>query len=146
MKVAISADHAGFRLKETILDRNILPGIRWIDLGTGDETSVDYPDFGTLVARSVSSGEADRGIAVCGTGVGISIAANRHPDIRAAVCTDSTIARLSREHNNANVLCLGARMIGIETALDIVKTFLITEFSGDERHARRIDKLSSKGG
>ena len=139
LKVAIASDHGGYNLKEFIKESFDL---KWIDLGTNDDqTSVDYPEFGKAVADSVASGEADYGIAVCGTGIGVSIACNRNSHIRAALCTDTTMARLTRQHNNANVLCLGERLTGTELAFDIVQTFLETEFEGG-RHQRRIDKLS----
>ena len=139
LKVAIASDHAGFNLKEFIKDSF---KVKWIDLGTtNDKDSVDYPDFGYALADAVAGGEADFGIAICGTGIGIGIAANRNPEIRAAMCTDTTMARLTRLHNDANVLCLGERLIGTEVALDIVKAFLETEFEGG-RHARRVNKLS----
>lgn len=139
LKVAIASDHGGYNLKEFLKDTLDL---KWIDLGTDtDKKSVDYPDFGFALADTVASGEADFGIAICGTGIGISIACNRNQDIRAALCTDTTMARLTREHNNANILCLGERLIGTEVALDIVKTFLETEFEGG-RHERRVHKLT----
>ncbi len=137
--IAIASDHGGYILKEFLKDSFDL---KWLDLGTNDaKTSVDYPEFGKAVADAVANGDADYRIAVCGTGIGISIACNRNPDIRAALCTDTTTARLTRQHNDANVLCLGERITGTEVALDIVKTFLETEFEGG-RHQRRIDKLS----
>ncbi len=139
LKVAIASDHGGYNLKEFIKDSFDLD---WIDLGTDDDkNSVDYPEFGKAVAETVAVGDADFGVAICGTGIGISIACNRNPGIRAALCTNATMARLTREHNDANVLCLGERITGTEAALDIVKTFLETEFEGG-RHQRRIDKLS----
>ncbi len=140
LKVAIASDHAGYNLKEFI--KNSFK-VTWIDLGTkNDKTSVDYPDFGYAVAEAVAEGEAEFGIAICGTGIGISMAVNRHPEIRGALCTDSTMARLTREHNDANVLCMGERLIGTEVALDIVKAFLETPFEGG-RHQRRVDKLTA---
>ncbi|MPZ11651.1 MAG: ribose 5-phosphate isomerase B [Kiloniellaceae bacterium] len=139
--IAIAADHAGFDLKSTLLEELKSAGYEVLDLGTKDATtSVDYPDFGRLVAESVASGKADAGVVVCGTGIGISIAVNRHPGARAALCHDVTSARLSREHNDANVLALGARMTGEQVAKDCLHTFLNTEFAGD-RHARRVQKL-----
>ncbi|NQZ13300.1 MAG: ribose 5-phosphate isomerase B [Alphaproteobacteria bacterium] len=138
LKVAITSDHGGYVLKEFLKDSFDLD---WVDLGTDDaKTSVDYPDFGHALAETVADGDADYGIAICGTGIGISIACNRHENIRAALCMNTTMARLTREHNDANVLCLGERLIGTEAALDIVKTFLETEFEGG-RHLRRIDKI-----
>lgn len=139
--IAIGADHAGFDLKAKLLEELKSAGYEVLDLGTKDATtSVDYPDFGRLVAESVASGKADAGVVVCGTGIGISIAVNRHPGARAALCHDVTSARLSREHNDANVLALGARMTGEQVAKDCLHTFLNTEFAGD-RHARRVQKL-----
>lgn len=145
MKIAIAADHGGYDLKEE-LKAFVIDGlnIEWIDLGTHSTESVDYPEYGFKMAEAIKSGEADQGIIICGTGIGISIAANRHPHIRSALCTDTTMARLTRQHNDANVLALGARIIGVELAKDIVKTFLTTEFDGG-RHARRVEKLN-KGG
>ena len=139
MKVAIACDHGGYNLKEAIKDSF---DIKWIDLGTdNDKDSVDYPDFGHALAEAMEDGLAEFGIAICGTGIGISMALNRHDHIRAGLCTDSTMARLTREHNNANVLCLGERVIGTEVAFDIVKTFLETDFEGG-RHQRRIDLIN----
>jgi ribose 5-phosphate isomerase B len=138
MKVAIASDHAGYNLKQFLMDSFDL---KWIDLGTDNaDDSVDYPDFGFEVAQEVAEGEAEFGIAICGTGIGISIAANRNPKVRASLCTNSTMARLTRQHNDANVLCLGERLTGTEVALDIVKTFLETDFEGG-RHQRRVNKL-----
>ena len=139
--IAIAADHAGFDLKAKLAEELKSTGYQVIDLGTRDgTTSVDYPDFGKAVAEAVTSGKADAGVVVCGTGIGISIAVNRHPGARAALCHDVTSARLSREHNNANVLALGARMTGEQVAKDCLKVFLTTEFGGD-RHVRRVEKL-----
>jgi len=139
--IAIAADHAGFDLKAKLAEVLRSSGYEVLDLGTKDATtSVDYPDFGKAVAEAVTGGKADAGVVVCGTGIGISIAANRHPGIRAALCHDETSARLCREHNDANVLALGARLIGEVVAADCLQAFLTTEFAGD-RHARRIKKL-----
>ena len=139
--IAIGSDHAGFDLKAKLVAELKSSGYQVQDLGTNDATtSVDYPDFGNAVAEAVTSGKADAGVVVCGTGIGISIAANRHPGIRAALCHDETSARLCREHNDANVLALGARLIGEVVAKDCLYTFLNTEFAGD-RHARRVQKL-----
>ena len=139
--IAIAADHAGFDLKSKLVDDLRVAGYDVSDLGTHDATtSVDYPDFGAAVAEAVASGAADKGVVVCGTGIGISIAANRHPGVRAALCHDETSARLCREHNDANVLALGARLIGEVVAKDCLHTFLNTEFAGD-RHSRRVAKL-----
>jgi len=139
--IAVASDHAGYDLKTSLAKDLRDMGYQVLDLGTNvADKSVDYPDFGHAMAEVISSGKCDRGILICGTGIGISIAANRHPGIRAAVCHDETTARLSREHNDANVLALGARMIGETVAKDCLKTFLNTEFAGD-RHARRVTKL-----
>lgn len=138
-KVAIASDHGGYTLKEAIKER--FSDIDWLDLGTDSGESVDYPEFGKKLADAVAGGDADTGIVICGTGIGISIAANRNPAVRAGLCTDATMARLTRAHNDANVLALGERVIGQETAFDIVETFLNTEFEGG-RHARRVEKLS----
>jgi ribose 5-phosphate isomerase B len=139
--IAIAADHAGFDLKAKLVEELKSSGYGVQDLGTHDAAnSVDYPDFGKAVAEAVISGKADAGVIVCGTGIGISIAANRHPGIRAALCHDVTMARLCREHNDANVLALGARLIGETVAKDCLEAFLTTEFAGD-RHLRRVQKL-----
>ncbi len=116
-----------------------------LDLGTDGPGSVDYPDYGTALAESIASGKAERGVAICGTGIGISIAVNRHPGVRAALCHDETSARLAREHNDANVLALGARLIGVEVAKGCLRAFLETEFAGG-RHAARVAKLGCKLG
>jgi ribose 5-phosphate isomerase B len=139
--IAIGSDHAGFDLKVKLAEELRSTGYEVLDLGTSDATtSVDYPDFGKAVAEAVASGKADGGVVVCGTGIGISIAANRLSGIRAALCHDETSARLCREHNDANVLALGARLIGDVVAKDCLHAFLNTEFAG-ERHARRVKKL-----
>jgi len=139
--VAVASDHAGFDLKE-ILKRDLqAAGHEVLDLGTNSTQSVDYPDFGRALAEAVASGKASRGVLVCGTGIGISIAANRNPGIRAALVHDVTSARLSREHNDANVAAFGQRVIGAETAREALKVFLSTNFEGG-RHAGRVAKLS----
>jgi ribose 5-phosphate isomerase B len=141
MKVAIGSDHAGFSLKESL--KGVLRdlGAEVQDLGTDGEASVDYVDFARRVAEAVAGGAADRGIAICGTGIGTSITANKVAGIRAALCHEAYTARMSREHNDANVLCLGGRVIGRELAADIVRTFLAAEFTGG-RHARRVGKIT----
>lgn len=139
--IAIGSDHAGPALKDIFKAKLEERGYTVLDLGTHGAESVDYPDYGKAVGEAVASGEADRGIIICGTGIGISIAANRIPGVRAAVCHDVTSARLAREHNDANVLALGVRVIGPEVALDCLDAFFATEFSGGERHVRRIGKL-----
>ena len=142
MKIALGADHGGYELKNEIRTHLESQGIEVIDLGTNSKDSVDYPKFGFLVGDAVTSGKADLGIVVCGTGLGISIAANKVPGIRAVVCTETYSARMAREHNNANILALGGRVTGVGLALDIVDIFLKTPFAGG-RHARRIDLIAS---
>jgi ribose 5-phosphate isomerase B len=139
--VAVASDHAGFFLKQQLSEELKQAGYEVLDLGTDSEKSVDYPDFGRKMAEAIESGKVERGVIVCGTGIGISMAANRSRAVRAAVCHDVTSARLAREHNDANVLALGARLIGSEVAKDCVNVFLATEFAGG-RHARRVEKLS----
>ena len=139
--VAVAADHAGFPLKETLKGELAALGFKVLDLGTDGPGSVDYPDYADRLADALKRGDARRGVAVCGTGIGISIAANRHPHVRAAVCHDATSARLARQHNDANVLALGARVIGEEVARECLKVFLDTPFEGG-RHERRVAKLS----
>ena len=139
--IAVASDHAGFDLKE-ILKRDLEEaGHEVLDLGTNSTQSVDYPDFGMAMADAVASGKAARGVLVCGTGIGISMAANRNPKVRAALVHDVTSARLSRLHNDANVVAFGQRLIGTETAREALKVFLGTEFEGG-RHANRVAKLS----
>ena len=141
LKVAIACDHGGFQLKNFLKENYKGVAVEWVDLGTDSEESVDYPDFGFAVSNAVADGKADYGVAICGTGIGISIAANRHPAVRAAVCTNTTMARLTRIDNNANVLCLGARIVGNLVAMDCLHTFLTTEFETGGRHERRTNKL-----
>ena len=136
--VAIACDHGGFALKEAL--KVALPDLKWLDLGTNSVESVDYPDFGNKLAAAIKDGKAARGILICGSGVGISIAANRHAHIRCALVHDVTGARLCRQHNDANVLALGGRMIGEAVAKECVEAFLSTAFDGG-RHQKRIDKL-----
>jgi ribose 5-phosphate isomerase B len=139
--IAVASDHAGFDLKE-ILKRDLQEaGHDVLDLGTNSTQSVDYPDFGTAMADAVASGQAEKGVLVCGTGIGISMAANRNPKVRAALVHDVTSARLSRQHNDANVVAFGQRLIGTETAREALKVFLDTKFEGG-RHAGRVAKLS----
>lgn len=142
MRIALGADHAGFSLKEEIKTALAELGLVVDDLGTTSSDAVDYPDFAERVARGVAEGRFDRGILVCGTGIGMGIAANKIPGIRAATVTDVEMARLSREHNNANVLAVGARILDRRRALEIVRTFLETPFVGD-RHQRRVDKITN---
>jgi ribose 5-phosphate isomerase B len=142
MRIALGADHAGVALKREVARLLDERGIPYTDFGTSSTESVDYPDFAAVVGREVASGTYDRGILVCGTGTGMAIAANKIPGVRAAAPADQTTARLSREHNDANVLALGERLIGPEVARDIVTTFLTTPFSGG-RHQRRVDKMNA---
>lgn len=137
-KIAIASDHAGFELKERL--KAHFYQIDWLDLGTNSGVSVDYPQFGFAVGEAISEGRADKGVVICGSGIGISIAANRFPSVRAALCSDATMARLSRQHNDANVLALGARIVGIEVAQKCVAVFLNEPFE-ELRHQRRIDML-----
>jgi RpiB/LacA/LacB family sugar-phosphate isomerase len=138
--IALGADHAGYELKDDLINLLKNDGYRVENFGTNSGDSVDYPDYSRPVVDSVSSGRAKFGILVCGTGIGMSIAANHHPAIRAALCSTEEQAKLSREHNNANILCLGARHLSSEQTNIIVKTFLSTGFAGG-RHARRIAKI-----
>ena len=142
---AIASDHAGFALKEALKSHLAQHGQEILDLGTDGPESVDYPDFAAALAEAVAGGRAGRGVLVCGTGIGISIAANRNPAIRAALCHDTTTARLSRQHNDANVLVLGGRLIGEEVAKDCLSVFLSTAYEGG-RHDRRVAKLSAASG
>jgi ribose 5-phosphate isomerase B len=139
--IAIASDHAGFELKDLLAVELREQGFGVLDLGTNSPDSVDYPDFGNKLALALKDGKAKRGVLVCGTGIGISIAANRHAHVRAAVVHDATSARLCREHNDANVMALGSRLIGVEVAKECLRVFLSTEFAGG-RHQRRIDKLT----
>ena len=142
MKIAIGSDHAGYELKEEILHLLASQQIEFLDFGAFSTESVDYPDYGIKVAEAVAAGEFDLGILVCGSGIGMSIVANKVPGIRAALCIDTYCAKFSREHNNANILVLGGRVVSKDTALDIVKTWLSTDYPGEHRHARRIEKIS----
>jgi len=139
--VAMACDHAGYQMKAELKDLLAKRGYEVLDLGTDGPESVDYPDFADALAAAIREGRAQRGVLICGTGIGISIAANRHRGIRAALCSDPTSARLSREHNDANVLALGARVVGIEIAKDCLTSFLDTPYEGGERHSRRVSKL-----
>jgi ribose 5-phosphate isomerase B len=141
MKIAIAADHAGVSLKQRLARQLKRDGHEVQDLGTDGTESVDYPDFAHAVARAVQGGQAERGVLVCGTGIGMSIAANRSAGIRAAKCNDPQEARLARAHNDANVLCLGARILDPTTADEVLGAFLTTDFEAG-RHARRVDKLT----
>ncbi|MDX1386684.1 MAG: ribose 5-phosphate isomerase B [bacterium] len=140
MKLAIASDHGGFPLKAAILDLLKSKNIDYTDLGTTDETSVDYPDFAVEVAKRVSSGEVDGGILVCGTGIGMAITANKFKGVRAAVITDEFTARMSREHNDANVVALGGRVLDKESGLAAIRAWLEAEYEGG-RHNRRLEKI-----
>jgi ribose 5-phosphate isomerase B len=141
MRIALAADHAGYLLKDELVIWLREKGHEVTDLGTNGPESVDYPEYGARLARAVASGDAERGIAVCGSGIGISIAVNRDPQCRCARVDDPLSAELSREHNDANVLALGARLIGSDMARACVLAFLDTDFAGG-RHQRRVDQLS----
>lgn len=142
--IVLASDHAGFELKSLMAEELRALGHEVLDLGTDGPGSVDYPDFAAALAEAITAGRADRGVLVCGTGIGIAMAANKYPGIRAAVCHDETSTRLAREHNDANVLALGERLIGSEVAKACLRTFLETEFEGG-RHARRVAKIDSLG-
>jgi ribose 5-phosphate isomerase B len=138
--VALGADHAGFPLKEDLKTWLIARGYDVVDLGTQSAESVDYPDFAVGVGSAITAGKADRGVLVCGTGIGMAMAANKVPGVRAAACSDAYTARMSREHNDANILALGARITSREAAIEIVEIWLGAEFAGG-RHARRVEKI-----
>ena len=139
--IGIGSDHGGFALKEAIKKHLEERGLEYKDFGTYSAASCDYPVFGRAVAKAVAAGECELGILICGTGIGISITANKVPGVRAALCSDCFSAEATRQHNNANVLALGARVLGEGLALKIVDTFLDTPFSNDERHVRRISMI-----
>ena len=139
--VLIASDHAGVDLKAAL--QRLLPQHEWIDLGPINNSRVDYPDYAERLATRVARGEAPFGILICGSGIGMSIAANKIPGVRAALVENPSSARLSREHNDANVLCLGARFVAPEYAAEITQTFLSTLFSNDPRHAGRVAKISA---
>ncbi|MBC6404452.1 MAG: ribose 5-phosphate isomerase B [Rhodospirillales bacterium] len=140
LTVALASDHAGFELKAVLKSELEGLGHQVLDLGTDGPEQVDYPDFGAAAGRAVAEGLAPLGVIVCASGIGISIAANRYAGARAALCHDATAARLAREHNDANILALGSRVIGSEVAKECLKIFLATEFAGG-RHQGRVDKL-----
>ena len=146
MKIAVGSDHAGFEspppwYKPAVIEHLKSLGHEVVDCGTNGPDSVDYPDFANRVAHSILSGEAERGVLICGTGIGVSIAANRHKGIRAATCATPDMARLSREHNNANVICLGRRILSLDACFQLIDIWLDTPFSGGERHTRRVTKM-----
>ncbi len=141
--IALAADHAGFDLKNSVAAFLKTAGHDVLDLGTYSDERVDYPDYGYALAKAIADGKIARGIAICGSGIGISIALNRNQNVRAALCADTTYVKLARQHNDANVLVLGARLIGVDAALDCVRVFLNTEFEGG-RHAERVEKLGKR--
>ena len=141
MRIALSADHAGYELKDALIAWLREAGHETIDLGTNGSESVDYPDFGARLGRAIASGDAERGIAVCGSGIGIAIAANRNPGCRCAQVNEPLSAALARTHTDANAIALGARLIGVDMAKACVTAFLSTDFEGG-RHQRRVDMLS----
>ena len=140
MKVAVASDHGGFDLKATVISVLESLGCEVADLGTHDRSSCDYPDYAQKVAEGVAAGTYDRGVLICGTGIGMSIAANKVAGVRAALCNEIYSARMARAHNDANVLCLGARVVGPGVAEEIVRAFFTTEHEGG-RHARRVEKI-----
>ena len=142
MRIAIASDHAAVELKAELAAWLSNAGHDVADLGPHDGASVDYPDYGYALAQSISSGKAERGVALCGSGIGISISVNRHPACRAALVSEPLSARLSREHNDANVIAMGARLVGVDMAKACIDAFLSTPFGGD-RHAARVNKLSN---
>jgi ribose 5-phosphate isomerase B len=143
MRVAVGADHGGFPIKGAIIDEVRALGHEPVDKGTDSTEAVDYPDFAAAVGESIMAGEAVRGIILCGSGVGACVAANKMPGIRASVCHDTYSAHQGVEHDDMNVLCLGARVIGPELALELVRAFLGASFSGEDRHKRRLEKVNA---
>jgi len=145
MRIAVGSDHAGFHLKESLADHLRAGGHDVVDCGTHSDERVDYPDFGAAVGRAVASGEVEGGLCVCGSGIGIAMAANKIAGVRAATVYDATSARLSREHNDANVICIGERLTGPQVALDALDAWLSATFEGG-RHTGRVAKLDALGG
>ena len=143
MKIALGSDHGGFELKQAVIEHLKERGAEYKDFGCYDKSSCDYPVYGRAAAKAVASGEFDRGIVICTTGIGISITANKVKGIRCALCTSEELAKMTRLHNDANVLALGGRVIGPGLAVKITETFLTTEFSNEERHIRRINMLEN---
>lgn len=143
MRVALAADHAGFSLKTKIAAYLEEAGFEILDLGTNNEEPVDYPDFARAIGKALQQQEADRGILICGSGVGACVAANKMSTIRAGLCHDTYSAHQGVEHDDINVLCLGARVIGEELARELVSAFLAARFTGEERHRRRLDKIKA---
>ncbi|MGL4253249.1 MAG: ribose 5-phosphate isomerase B [Fusobacteriaceae bacterium] len=140
-KIALGADHGGYELKNILMNHLVNKGYEVVDFGTNSAESVDYPHFAKAVGESVTSGQTQLGILVCGTGIGISIAANKIKGVRCALCTNTTMARLTREHNDANILALGGRIVGDVLAIEMVETFLTTKFEGG-RHSKRVGLIS----
>ena len=140
MKIAIGSDHAGYEAKQALVEHLRREGLEFLDFGTYTEKSCDYPDFAVLVALSVARGEVDRGVLLCGTGIGMSISANKIDGVRAALCHDEQTVRMSREHNDANILCLGTRILDLDRLISCLDLWIQTPFSGD-RHARRVSKI-----
>lgn len=141
MRVAVGADHAGFRYKEALADDLREQGHEVLDLGTDSEASVDYPDYARAVAVAVAADRAERGLLICGSAVGVCVTANKVPGIRAGVCHDCYSAHQGVEHDDMNVLCMGERVVGIEVAREVLRTFLAASFTGEARHVRRLDKM-----
>lgn len=139
--IAIASDHGGFEYKKLLKEYLEARGLEYKDFGTYSSDACDYPDYAKPLCESILSGECDKGILICGTGIGMSITANRYAGIRAAVCTETFSAQATREHNDANVLCMGARVISPEKCIELTDIFLNTPFSNDERHIRRIEKI-----
>ena len=141
MKVAVACDHAGFPLKDTVLDTIRMAGHEVLDLGTDSTASVDYPDFAEKLGRVIQRGEADRGVVICGSGVGAAVAVNKMLGLRAGLCHDTYSAHQCVEHDDVNVLALGGQIIGPEVAVEVVRAFLAAKFTGEERHVRRLNKV-----
>ena len=141
LRIALGGDHAGFPLKQVVVERLNGISVSLIDCGTNSSESCDYPDFAVAVAKEIIEGRADRGIVVCGSGVGVSVAANKIPGIRAAVCHDTYSAHQGVEHDDMNVLCIGGRIIGSELAFEIIDSFLRARYVPQDRHARRLEKV-----
>jgi RpiB/LacA/LacB family sugar-phosphate isomerase len=143
MRIVVGADHAGFEMKQTIGGYLRRLGYEVVDIGTNSDSPVDYPDFAEAVANAISDGAAERGVLICGSGVGASVAANKIPGIRAGLCHDTYSARQGVEHDDMNVLVLGARVIGVELARELVNNFLAAKYSDEERHRRRVAKIKA---
>lgn len=142
--IAIGSDHGGYDLKEAVKEHLAKQGIECKDVGCMDKSSCDYPVFGKAVAKAVTSGECEKGIVICTTGIGMSIVANKVKGIRCALCADSWTAKMTREHNNSNVLALGAGVVGTNLAFNIVDVFLSTQFPGEEKHVRRVNSIENE--